>query len=66
MISHEEYVEATRRGEQMRAKTPHAVSARYDRRIGRVVIRQIPGWILRFLPKMRGFGEGDLAAVARD
>ena len=51
MISHEEYLEATRRGEQMRAKTPHAVSARYDRRIGRVVIRLSTGLDIAFSPK---------------
>jgi hypothetical protein len=51
MISHEEYLEATRRGEEMRAKTPHAVSARYDRRIGRIVIRLSTGLDIAFSPK---------------
>ena len=51
MISHEEYLEATRRGEQKRAKTPHAVGARYDRRIGRVVIRLNTGLDIAFSPK---------------
>lgn len=51
MISHEEYLEATRRGELMRAKTPHAIGARYDRRIGRIVIRLSTGLDIAFSPK---------------
>jgi hypothetical protein len=51
MISHEEYLEASRRGEAMRAKTPHAVSAHYDRRIGRIVIRLSTGLDIAFSPK---------------
>ncbi|WP_420239950.1 DUF2442 domain-containing protein [Telmatobacter bradus] len=51
MISHEEYLEATRRGEEMCAITPRAVSARYDRRIGRVVIRLNTGLDIAFSPK---------------
>jgi hypothetical protein len=51
MISHEEYLQATRRGEEMRAKTPHAVSARYDRRIGRIVISLSTGLDIAFSPK---------------
>ena len=51
MISHEEYLKATERGKQMRAKTPHAVSAHYDRRIGRVVIRLNTGLDIAFSPK---------------
>lgn len=51
MVSHEEYLQATRRGEQMRATTPHAIGARYDRRIGRVVIRLSTGLDIAFSPK---------------
>jgi len=51
MVSHEEYLEATRRGEEKRANTPHAVSARYDRRIGRVVISLNTGLDITFSPK---------------
>ena len=38
MDEHEEFLEANRRGQEMLATIPHAVSARYDRRIGRVVV----------------------------
>ena len=51
MISHEEYLEASRRGEEIRAKTPHAVNARYDRRIGRIVISLSTGLDIAFSPK---------------
>lgn len=51
MISHEEYLEANRRGEEKRAKSPQAVSVRYDRRIGRVVIRLNTGLEIAFSPK---------------
>jgi len=51
MISHEEYLEATRRGEEMLSTIPHAVSARYDRRIGRVVVRLSNGLDIAFSPR---------------
>lgn len=51
MVSHEEYREATRRGEEMRAKAPHAIRARYDRRIGRVVIGLNTSLDITFSPK---------------
>jgi hypothetical protein len=38
MDEHEEFLQANRRGQEMLATIPHAVSARYDRRIGRVVV----------------------------
>ena len=51
MNEHEEYLEATRRGEEMRATVPYAVSARYDRRIGRVVVRLSSGLEISFSPR---------------
>src|ERR1017187_5652875 len=51
MNEHEEYLEATRRGEEMRATIPHALSARYDRRIGRVVVRLSSGLEISFSPR---------------
>lgn len=51
MNEHEEYLEATRRGEEMLATIPHAVSAHYDRRIGRVIVRLSTGLDIMFSPK---------------
>jgi len=44
-------LEATRRAKEMQAKIPHAVSAHYDRRIGRVVISLSNGLEIAFSPK---------------
>jgi hypothetical protein len=51
MDEHEEYLEANRRGQEMLATIPHAVSARYDRRIGRVVVRLSTGLEISFSPR---------------
>jgi hypothetical protein len=51
MNEHEEYVEATRRGQEMLATIPHALSARYDRRIGRIVVCLSTGLDISFSPR---------------
>ena len=51
MVTHEEFLEANRRAEELRLTTPHAVSARYDRRIGRVVVRLSSNLELSFSPR---------------
>jgi hypothetical protein len=50
MDKHEEFQKANRRGQEMLAATPHAVSARYDRRIGRIVVRLSTGLEISFSP----------------
>jgi hypothetical protein len=51
MDEHEEYLEASRREQEEQATTPHAVSARYDRRIGRVVVGLSNGLEISFSPR---------------
>jgi hypothetical protein len=51
MDEHKEYLEASRRGQEMLAAIPHALSARYDRRIGRVVVRLSTGLEISFSPR---------------
>jgi hypothetical protein len=51
MDEHSEYLEANRRYEELQRSTPHAVSARYDRRIGRVVVRLSTGLEISFSPR---------------
>lgn len=51
MNEHMEYLEATRRGQETLATIPHALSARYDRRIGRIVIRLSTGLDIAFSPR---------------
>jgi hypothetical protein len=51
MDEHEEYLEANRRGQEMLATIPHAVSARYDRRIGRIVVGLNNGLEISFSPR---------------
>ena len=46
-----EFAQANRRAQQRRLTTPHAVSARYDRRIGRVVVSLSTGLEISFSPK---------------
>jgi hypothetical protein len=50
MDKHEKFQKANRRGQEMLAATPHAVSARYDRRIGRIVVRLSTGLEISFSP----------------
>jgi hypothetical protein len=51
MDEHEEYLEAYRREQEDLATIPHAVSARYDRRIGRVVVGLSNGLEISFSPR---------------
>jgi hypothetical protein len=51
MDEHEEYLEAYRREQEEQATIPHAVSARYDRRIGRVVVGLNNGLEISFSPR---------------
>ena len=51
MDKHEEFLEANRRGQEMLATIPHALSARYDRRIRRVVVRLSTGLEISFSPR---------------
>jgi hypothetical protein len=50
MAKHDEYREATARATKKRATLPAAIAARYDRRIGRVVISLATGLELSFAP----------------
>ena len=51
MDEHEEYLEASRREQEELATVPHAISARYDRRIGRVVVSLSNGLEISFSPR---------------
>jgi hypothetical protein len=51
MDEHKEFLEANRRGQEMLAAIPHALSARYDRRIGRIVVRLSTGLEISFSPR---------------
>jgi hypothetical protein len=51
-ISEKEVLKANRRAAKMREKFPTAVSARYDRRIARVVVTLSSGLELAFSPKL--------------
>jgi hypothetical protein len=51
MTSREEFVRANRRAAGLRAAAPTAVAARYDRRLGRVVIRLDSGLDVAFSPR---------------
>jgi hypothetical protein len=50
MAKRDEFREATARGAKMRATLPAAITARYDRRIGRVVVSLASGLELSFAP----------------
>jgi len=51
MDEREEILEANRKGQEMLATIPRAVSARYDRRVGRVVVRLNTGLEISFSPR---------------
>lgn len=51
MVTNEEYERAVERAREQEAKVPKAVSAKYDRRIGRVVIALSSGLELAFSPR---------------
>ena len=51
MDDHNEFLEANRRADERRLTTPHAISARYDRRIGRIVVRLSTNLEISFSPR---------------
>jgi hypothetical protein len=51
MTSRQEFERANRRASGLRAAVPTAVAARYDRRLGRVVIRLSSGLDVAFSPR---------------
>jgi hypothetical protein len=67
MAKRDEYRAATARGAKMRATLPAAVAARYDRRIGRVVVSLASGLDLSFAPHtaqgLERAKPADLAAI---
>jgi hypothetical protein len=50
MKVHEDIEQANRRGEELRASAPRAVSAKYDRRSGRIVVHLNSKLIVSFAP----------------
>jgi hypothetical protein len=50
MVAHGEFNIANERAREMQAKNPRAISANYDRRIGRVVVHLGSGMELAFSP----------------
>jgi hypothetical protein len=67
MAKRDEFREATAKGARMRATLPTAMAARYDRRIGRVVINLATGLDLSFAPQavqgLEGAKPADLAKI---
>jgi len=51
MEQNDQFSAANRRGRELRNALPHAVSARYDRRIGRIVIHLSTGLDVAFSPR---------------
>ncbi len=51
MERNDQFEAANRRGRELRTVLPHAVSARYDRRIGRIVIHLSTGLDVAFSPR---------------
>ena len=51
MDEQSEFLKANQRAQERRMTTPHAVSARYDRRIARVVVRLNTGLEISFSPR---------------
>jgi hypothetical protein len=47
----DQFERANRRGRELRTALPHAVSARYDRRIGRIMIHLSTGLDVAFSPR---------------
>jgi len=50
MERRDQFEQASRKAREMRATLPHAVSARYDRRLGRVLIELSTGLAVAFSP----------------
>ncbi len=51
MVTDEEYEAAANAGEELHRSAPHAVRARYDRRLRRIVVRLSSGMDLAFAPR---------------
>jgi hypothetical protein len=65
MVTREAFEAATARGEERRSAGPVAVAARYDRRIGKVVITLDTGLDLAFRPQdAQGFEKAKPADLA--
>jgi hypothetical protein len=66
MVSHDEFRKAQAKGAKMRAALPAAVTARYDRRMGRVVIHLGTGLDVAFLPRdVQGLEKAKPADLAK-
>jgi hypothetical protein len=67
MRLNEEFERANQRARELQARVPRAVSARYDRRTGRVVIGFNSGLEVRFQPELaeglRGASAGQLEKI---
>jgi len=67
MIAEDAFQEANARGAALQASTPKAVSARYDRRVGRIVIELSSGMAVMFKPHdaqgLENARPGDLAEI---
>ncbi len=51
MEKHDLFERASRKGRKLQSETPRALSARYDRRIGRVIIQLSTGVEIAFSPR---------------
>jgi hypothetical protein len=66
MVSHDEFSKAQAKGAKMRAAIPAAVTARYDRSMGRVVIHLATGLDVAFLPRdVQGLEKAKPADLAK-
>jgi hypothetical protein len=67
MAKRDEFREAAAKGAKMRATLPTAIAARYDRRIGRVVVNLATGLDLSFAPQavqgLEGAKPADLSKI---
>ena len=50
MVTHDDFEQANQRGKRVEASTPRVISARYDRKIGRIVINLSSRLIVSFSP----------------
>jgi hypothetical protein len=51
MMRNDSFEQASRKGRELKSSQPRALSARYDRRIGRIVIRLSTGLDVAFSPR---------------
>lgn len=67
MVSDQEHEEAVKRGEEMFRTLPHALSARFDRSIGMVIVNLNWGYSIAFPPgrteDLHGAKEEDLTEI---